>query len=706
PLNYTFPQGLTLNSKTGEINWTPQICCMVNIAFWVKEYRKLLSGQQIYVGKTLRDMQILVSCNTNHQPTFKNINDKCAFVGETITQQINATDIDANQFINLSANGAPFTNIVSNPASFTTTPPSTNVIGTFTWQTSCDDIRPQFYQVVFKAIDSTSFDGSCSNNSLNDYYTWRIFLLPAPPQGVTASQVQQHIKVSWQSPYSCVTSPKFKYFSVWRKIGCEPETIDSCQQGLANTNYQRIANNISAYTYDDYNVVRGQTYSYKIVAEFNDLAPSGQPYNAFSSAPSLQACASLKLDVPVILNVSVQQTDPAAGEIFIRWSKPSLFDFDTLTHQPPYVFELYHSKKTASVNSKINTKTFSSFHQIQLANDTSFIHQLIDTRNDKHFYQIRFFANNKQDSIGVSDIASSVYLDAIGAEKKVILKWSESVPWRNDSFVIFKYNKISSLYDSIAVTTNHLFTNWNLINDSLYCYYIKSKGVLTAPHLNFTTINLSEISCAIPHDTTAPCLTTLEVHNDCENASTPNNDATIQNHLNWINPNTICDDGDVKKYYIYYSPTDSLPLQKIDSVGPATTTSFNHSFNNSVAGCYAISAIDSAGNESRWSNIVCMDNCPVYILPNTFTPNGDGKNDVFHPFLPFRFVDHVEMKIYNKWGTQIFYTEDANVGWDGTSNGKEMEASQYYYVCYVYEIRVSGIVKNKKPLTGFIELIR
>jgi gliding motility-associated-like protein len=244
------------------------------------------------------------------------------------------------------------------------------------------------------------------------------------------------------------------------------------------------------------------------------------------------------------------------------------------------------------------------------------------------------------------------------------------------------------------------------MNDSLYCYYIKSKGFFSAPHLNYFTNNLSEISCAIPHDTTAPCITELTISNDCQNATSPIVDAFIQNHLSWKNPNTLCGTDDGKKYYIYYSTTDSFPLQKIDSVSSITNPTYLHSFNNSVAGCYAITSIDSAGNESKFSNIVCMDNCPVYVLPNVFSPNGDGKNDLFHPFLPYRFIDHVEMKIYNKWGSEVFNTQDANISWNGTFNGKELETASYYYVCYVFEIRVSGIVKNKTPLTGFIELIR
>ena len=101
-----------------------------------------------------------------------------------------------------------------------------------------------------------------------------------------------------------------------------------------------------------------------------------------------------------------------------------------------------------------------------------------------------------------------------------------------------------------------------------------------------------------------------------------------------------------------------------------------------------------------------MDNCPVYVLPNAFTPNGDGHNDVYHPFLPYRFIDHVDMKIFNRWGDRVFETTDPMINWDGRDGNshKELSTGTFYYVCYLFELRVSGITKTKKPLTGFIEL--
>lgn len=69
---------------------------------------------------------------------------------------------------------------------------------------------------------------------------------------------------------------------------------------------------------------------------------------------------------------------------------------------------------------------------------------------------------------------------------------------------------------------------------------------------------------------------------------------------------------------------------------------------------------------------------PFY-LPNAFTPNGDGKNDVFRipPGISLTLED---FSIYNQWGTKVFSTENISKGWDGTINGKQQPTGVYVYI--------------------------
>jgi gliding motility-associated-like protein len=89
------------------------------------------------------------------------------------------------------------------------------------------------------------------------------------------------------------------------------------------------------------------------------------------------------------------------------------------------------------------------------------------------------------------------------------------------------------------------------------------------------------------------------------------------------------------------------------------------------------------------------------MLPNVFSPNGDGINDLYRPQRT-SYVERVEMTIFNRWGVQVFYTEDPDVNWDGKINRTDRLAAPgvYYYICDVYEYRLTGI--EVYALTGFI----
>lgn len=73
------------------------------------------------------------------------------------------------------------------------------------------------------------------------------------------------------------------------------------------------------------------------------------------------------------------------------------------------------------------------------------------------------------------------------------------------------------------------------------------------------------------------------------------------------------------------------------------------------------------------------------VIPNTFTPNGDGSNDTWGvPAL--RFFEQVRIQIFDRGGMQVFVTENPDVRWDGKQKGKELPIGTYYWVITVKEM--------------------
>lgn len=68
---------------------------------------------------------------------------------------------------------------------------------------------------------------------------------------------------------------------------------------------------------------------------------------------------------------------------------------------------------------------------------------------------------------------------------------------------------------------------------------------------------------------------------------------------------------------------------------------------------------------------------PDIYIPNAFTPNGDGKNDLV--FVRGNAIDEVYFTIYNRWGEMVFETEDLSIGWDGTFKDRESDPGVFVY---------------------------
>ncbi|PLW93853.1 MAG: hypothetical protein C0592_04810 [Marinilabiliales bacterium] len=93
------------------------------------------------------------------------------------------------------------------------------------------------------------------------------------------------------------------------------------------------------------------------------------------------------------------------------------------------------------------------------------------------------------------------------------------------------------------------------------------------------------------------------------------------------------------------------------------------------------------------------DNDPHAVVPNAFSPNGDGENDVL--YVRGEGVEQLNFIIYDRWGEKVFETQSLDMGWDGTFRGKEVDPGVFVY--YLNAIFIDGTSKTEK---GDITLIR
>ncbi|MDD2345469.1 MAG: gliding motility-associated C-terminal domain-containing protein, partial [Bacteroidales bacterium] len=95
--------------------------------------------------------------------------------------------------------------------------------------------------------------------------------------------------------------------------------------------------------------------------------------------------------------------------------------------------------------------------------------------------------------------------------------------------------------------------------------------------------------------------------------------------------------------------------------------------------------------------VICDE--PFVYVPNAFTPNGDGNNDVL--FVRSDIVVDIIFAVYDRWGEKIFETTELNKGWDGTYKGKKSDSG-----VFVYYLDATCLNRDKLVKKGNVTLIR
>jgi len=187
----------------------------------------------------------------------------------------------------------------------------------------------------------------------------------------------------------------------------------------------------------------------------------------------------------------------------------------------------------------------------------------------------------------------------------------------------------------------------------------------------------------------------LQVFNYCdtiENQYTILNDSIFEPEA--IPDTTICE---LKRLYL------DLNHAEVEEVSVNGNLLFNNTFSISQGGTYIVEYQQECGSAIDTFS-VDMVSCECdFIMPDAFTPNGDGLNDRFRTDNKCENLEQT-IQIFNRWGILIFENESNNDFWDGTYKGEPLNAGTY-----AYKLNYKGLINAQSyqgTKQGFVTLIR
>jgi gliding motility-associated-like protein len=305
-----------------------------------------------------------------------------------------------------------------------------------------------------------------------------------------------------------------------------------------------------------------------------------------------------------------------------------------------------------------------------------------------------------------------------------------------DSINIFKIFK--RLYDTNFVfKSQYLFRFNSLLSTSLKCdsmvnHFEKVKGLMTSQirrhvannsknRYNFAggqqalVLKINRAYDSLREAILRRCVSfdsTLQY--TCDTTLRPREKVFVK-----ILPDTIPEIGKVSVYgYDRYTTTDTLTMNHIFMRTrlelEANTTNINYVFDRWTTTNKADTILNSIFSNSMYFKVTKGDTIYANFkrvpkeqldfplqFPTAFSPNGDGKNDIFSPIGGSGDIVQYEMQIYNRWGELIYNTYDRNRGWNGKQYGADAPVG-----VYVFRVTAVDINNKKTNKVGNLTLLR
>ena len=135
----------------------------------------------------------------------------------------------------------------------------------------------------------------------------------------------------------------------------------------------------------------------------------------------------------------------------------------------------------------------------------------------------------------------------------------------------------------------------------------------------------------------------------------------------------------------------------------STVTKPSHSY--TFVGPYAVNLVATSIKGCKDTAKIIVEITPDFALyiPNTFTPDGNGVNDIFQPLGVGIDEENYRLDIYDRWGENIFTSNSFRKGWDGTVKGGSKMAEQGVYT---YKMIVRDTQGNKHPYVGHVTVLK
>jgi len=730
---YEFPNSatfgastLTMDPITGLITWdAPQTIGVYNLAYIVREWRN-----GIEIGYVLRDMAIWVENCDNNPPVVETITDTCVFAGDILMFDYLSYDPDSTDSLYLALNNGalgdngPFA--VDNRATidgrivnlgngtqipYSTLPQATNnndnptadpdtIKGTVIWVTECDNVRKEHYQVDFYATDNKNYENIPGRATLAAFASVAIKVRPSPPTNLQITKGNGAFSLQWDTPFCTERLIEYRIYRKTNGGGSLQDTI-CCEEPPTSAGYQLIdtvafGENTFLDQLEDIEGFLGDSICYAVTAVYGSIVTPTFPETESCAA---DGCVEIESSPIYLTNDSIgtAYTDAVNGSVFLAWSQPII---DPL-YPAPYTYTLYRANNNG-------------FPAIPVASglgytDTTYLDTLVDTESRGYNYRVEIFDSRGQ-RIPVSEnthIGSTIYLSAEGGGNNFIdLDWTVFVPWTNQDFEIYRSTN-GGAYTRIAVIPGTGATAYSYRDEELnptveYCYFIRSIGGYNEPGIKTPLINDSQEDCDFAQDDNPPCPPTGSASGNC---------STQEHTIQIFKPEGDCAD-DAKYITVSFGNRPEGPFRQLFQLpynSFATDTLIQITLNErggDDAGCYALTATDSLGNESEILQGFCVDYCPSLVMSNVFTPNDDGTNDILFPE-EYRDVRLVEFQIFDRWGRLMSTTrQDIERLWDGLNDRtlRPVPEGVYYYVLRYEELSLTE--NQPRELKGWVTLLR